>query len=222
MPRLVPVLLLVFVPVTGGLCTCCARLVLAPVLVLQRVPSNRVVLVLVLPCTIVSQWWGYSCSPHRRPHLVPVAVTCGRRCPCRSYPSPRRGVPGLDAFLGSWGVVHRLLPRLVLPRATAPGRHLSCGRRRPAGSSTRVPVDVGLQLVFVCVPAAVGGPRLRSSGFLQGQGRGCSANRGGVVTRGGGPSWPGSLGVVWCSFAAAVAGRGAVVCVDLQGRHVSS
>jgi len=120
-PRLVFVLLLVVVPVTGGLCTCCARLVLAPVLVLKRVPSNRLVLFLVLPSTIGSQWWEYSCSPHRRPHLRPVAVTRGRRCPCRSCPSPRRWVPGLEVFLGSSGVVHRLLPRLVLPRATAPG-----------------------------------------------------------------------------------------------------
>ena len=75
MPRLVFVLLLVVVPVTGGLCTCCARLVLAPVLVLKRVPSNRLVLVLVLPSTIGSQWWEYSCSPHRRPYFGPVAVT---------------------------------------------------------------------------------------------------------------------------------------------------
>ena len=51
------VLLLVVAPVTGGLCTCCARFVLAPVLVLKRVPSNRLVLVLVLPSTIGSQWW---------------------------------------------------------------------------------------------------------------------------------------------------------------------
>jgi len=56
-------------------------------------------------------------------------------------------------------------------------RHLSCGRRRPAGSSSRVPVDVGLQLVVVRVLAAVGGPRIRSSGFPKGQGRGSSANR---------------------------------------------
>jgi len=131
-PRLVPVLLLVVVPVTCGLCTCCARLVLEPVLVFQRVYSNRVVLVLVLPCTIVSQWWGYFCSSQRRRHFVPDTVTCERRCPCRYCPSPRRGVPGLGAFLGSWGVVHRLLPSLVLPRATARSRLLSFGRRRPA------------------------------------------------------------------------------------------
>jgi len=56
-PRLVFVLLLIFVPVTGGLRTCCARLVLAPVVVLKRVPSIRLVLVLVFPCTIGSQWW---------------------------------------------------------------------------------------------------------------------------------------------------------------------
>jgi len=95
--------------------------VLAPVLVLKRVTSNRLVLVLVLPSTIGSQCWEYSCSPHRRPHLGPVAVTRGRRCPCRECPSRRRWVPGLDVFLGSSGVVHRLLPRNVLPRVTAPG-----------------------------------------------------------------------------------------------------
>jgi len=48
------VLQLVVVPVTSGLCTCCARLVLALVLVLERVPSNRLVLFLVLPRTMGS------------------------------------------------------------------------------------------------------------------------------------------------------------------------
>ena len=232
MPRLVPVLLLVVFPVPGGLCTCCARLVLAPVLVLQRVPSNRVVLVLVLPCTIVSQWWGYSCPPHRRPHLVPVAVTRGRQCPCRSCPVRGAGflVWTLSWILGVRCTVYcpascsrgRRRAAGSCPSGDGARRHLFCWRRRLAGSGTRVPVAVGLQLVFVCVPAAIDGARLRSSGFLQGQGRFCSANRGDVVIRGGGHSWPRSLGIVWCSFAATVAGRGAVVCADLQGRHVSS
>jgi len=159
-PRLVPVLLLVVFPVPGGLCTCCARLVLAPVLVLQRVPSNRVVLVLVLPCTIVSQWWGYSCPPHRRPHLVPVAVTRGRQCPCRSCPSPRRGVPGLDTFLDSWGAVYRLLPSLVLPRATAPGRHLSCGRRHPAALVLRATAPGRQEYSRSCRRRAAAGVRV--------------------------------------------------------------
>ena len=48
-------------------------------------------------------------------------MTCGRRCPCRSFPSRRGWVACLDVFLRSSGVVHRLLPRVVLPRATAPG-----------------------------------------------------------------------------------------------------